>query len=144
MAKTILLVEDSPEAVDLSMNALLECWPGPEVVVAYDGQKALDWLFGTGEYKGRDTRRRPQLVLLDLRLPKVSGFEVLKRVRLDDLTALVPVVMLTVSELRGDMETAYRLGANSFLVKPLDYDIYAGMVRKVCDYWLTLNESPYP
>ncbi len=137
MAKRILLVEDSPEAVELSRGAFAECGKDAELAVAYDGQDAFQWLFGE-RHEGR-----PDLVLLDIRLPKVDGFEVLRRIRADGRTSMVPVVMLTVSTKRSDIETSYRLGANSFLVKPVDFDEYTALVERVCEYWLRLNESVY-
>lgn len=143
MAKTILLVEDSPEAVELSKGAFSECGSGAELVVAYDGEDALEWLFGTGRHEGRRPESRPDIVFLDLKLPKINGFEVLERIRSDVRTSLVPVVMLTVSRHKSDIEAAYRLGANSFLVKPIDYDRYAEIVERACHYWLRLNESAY-
>ena len=143
MAKTILLVEDSPEAVELSRGAFSECDTLAELVVAYDGEDALDWLFGTGRHAGRRPEKRPDLVLIDIRLPRIDGFEVLRRIRSDELTSMVPVVILTVSSKRSDIEEAYRLGANSFLVKPVDFDEYTELVERVCYYWLGLNESAY-
>jgi len=143
MARTILLVEDSPEAVELSKGAFSECENGAELVVAYDGEDALDWLFGTGRHAGRRIEKRPDLVLLDIRLPRIDGFEVLRRIRADERTSMVPVVMLTVSSNRSDIAAAYRLGANSFLVKPVDYDEYTELVARVCHYWFENNESAY-
>lgn len=143
MAKTILLVEDSPEAVELSKGAFSECGSNADLVVAYDGEDALDWVFGTGRFEGRRVEDRADLVLLDLRLPGLNGLEVLKRIRSDERTSMVPVVMLTVSRNSRDIESAYRLGANSFLVKPVDFNEYTGLVESICYYWLRLNQSAY-
>lgn len=142
MTETILLVEDSPEAVELTRHALEECGM-PEITVAYDGQDALDYLAGKGRHKGRDKGDLPILVLLDLRLPKLDGFEVLSKIREGSGTRLVPVVMLTVSKLKEDILKAYELGANSYVVKAIDYDLYLETIKVVCAYWLELNRRPY-
>lgn len=144
MAGKILLVEDSPEAVELTRHALEECSMADKVItIAYDGQDAIDYLFGTGRHEGRDTMDLPALVLLDLRLPKVNGFEVLSRIRSDSLTRFVPVVMLTVSKLREDMRRSYELGANSYITKAIDFDVYHDTIMAVCAYWLGINQRPY-
>lgn len=143
MAGTILLVEDSPEAVELTRHALEDCSLAGNVTIAYDGQDAIDYLFGTGRHEGRDRADLPALVLLDLRLPKVDGFEVLSKIRSDSLTRLVPVVMLTVSKLKEDMRRAYELGANSYIIKALDYDLYQYTITAACAYWLGINKRPY-
>lgn len=143
MADTILLVEDSPEAVELTRHALEECSMPDRIIVANDGQDALDYLFGTGRHKGRDITALPEMVLLDLRLPKADGFEVLSKIRANKATRLIPVVMLTVSRLREDIKKAYELGANSYIVKSIDYDIYLETIRLVCAYWMEVNQRPY-
>lgn len=144
MAGTILLVEDSLEAVELTRSALEECsLAGNSVTVAYDGQDAIDYLFGAGRYKGRDTADLPALVLLDLRIPKVDGFTVLSKIRSNSRTRLVPVVMLTVSKLREDIRRAYELGANSYIIKAIDYDAYHDTIIAACSYWLGVNKRPY-
>ncbi|MBW7957289.1 MAG: response regulator [Deltaproteobacteria bacterium] len=140
---TILLIEDSPESVALTRGAFSGCPVKAELEVVRNGEEALEWLSGTGRYEGRDPARRPELVLMDIRLPGMSGFEALERIRAERLTSMVPVVMLTVSELKSDIETAYRLGANSFLVKPLDYEEYTRMIRAACEYWISFNRRPY-
>ncbi|MBE7413769.1 MAG: response regulator [Deltaproteobacteria bacterium] len=140
---TILLIEDSPESVALTKGAFSGCPVKAELAIAKNGEEALEWLFGVGRYKGRDPARRPELVLMDIRLPGMSGFEALQRIRAERLTSMVPVVMLTISELKSDIERAYRLGANSFLVKPLDYDEYTTMIRAACEYWVCFNRRPY-
>lgn len=144
MAGTILLVEDSPEAIELTRHALEECsLAGNAVTIAYDGQDAIDYLFGAGRYEDRDITDLPSLVLLDLRLPKVDGFEVLLKIRSNSQTRLVPVVMLTVSKLREDIRRSYELGANSYIVKAIDYDAYHDTIIAVCAYWLGVNQRPY-
>ncbi len=141
---TILLIEDSPESVALTRGAFSGCPPRTELAIAKNGEEALEWLFGTGRYRGRDPSRRPELVLMDIRLPGMSGLEALEKIRSERLTSTVPVVMLTISELKRDIETAYRLGANSYLVKSLNYDEYTEMIRAACRYWLAFNRRPYP
>ena len=113
-----------------------------EVVVAPDGVEALDYLFGTGAYAGRDTRVAPQVVLLDLKLPKIDGLEVLRRVRSDDRTKLLPVVVLTSSKEQQDLVESYSLGANSYVRKPVDFNQFVEAVRQLGLYWLVLNEPP--
>ncbi|CAG1066508.1 Response regulator rcp1 [uncultured bacterium] len=144
MTGRILLVEDSPEAVELTKHALEGCsLESKAIKVAYDGQDALDYLFAAGRYEGRETAELPEVVLLDLRLPKVDGFEVLEQIRSNSRTKLVPVVMLTVSKLRDDITRAYELGANSYIVKAIDYDVYHDTITAACAYWLKLNRRPY-
>ena len=144
MAGTILLVEDSPEAVELTRHALEECSLfGNAIIVAYDGQDAVDYMSGAGRYEGRDTADLPVVVLLDLRLPKMDGFEVLARIRSNSRTRFVPVVMLTVSNLSDDIRRAYELGANGYIIKALDYDVYHEMIIAACAYWLRINRRPY-
>lgn len=144
MAGRILLVEDSLEAVELTRNALEECSMADRAVtIAYDGQDAIDYLFGAGRYEGRDKMDLPALILLDLRLPKVDGFEVLSKIRSNRLTRFVPVVMLTVSRLREDIRRAYELGANSYIVKAIDYDVYHDTIIAACAYWLGINKRTY-
>lgn len=145
MAKRVLLIEDSPDSIELTVAALSECGCGTlpaDIAVATDGQEALDYVFGAGKYIGRDVKDLPELVLLDLKLPKVSGFEVLEKIRADERTRLVPVVILTVSTLGEDNLKAYRLGANSFIIKPIDFEEYIRTVRMVCNYWLAVNKKP--
>ncbi|OGP12759.1 MAG: hypothetical protein A2052_08245 [Deltaproteobacteria bacterium GWA2_54_12] len=144
MAGTILLVEDSLEAVELTRHALEECTlTDNAIIVAYDGQDAVDYLFGAGRYEGRDTADLPKVVLLDLRLPKLDGFEVLAKIRSSSRTRLVPVVMLTVSKLREDIRRSYELGANGYIIKALDYDAYHDAIIAACAYWLGINQGPY-
>lgn len=140
--KVIMLVEDNPNDVTLTLRALKKNNIANEVVVAQDGAEALDYLFGTGEYVGRDTSVTPQVVLLDLKMPKVDGLEVLQRIRADDRTRLLPVVILTTSNEERDMVQGYSLGANSFVRKPVDFGQFAEAVRQLGLYWLVLNEIP--
>jgi two-component system, response regulator len=138
----ILLVEDNPDDEALTIRALQKNNIKNEVVVARDGVEALDYLFGTGNYSGRDTDLTPQVVLLDLKLPKVDGLEVLRRLRADDRTKLLPVVILTSSNEEQDRLAGYDLGANSYVRKPVDFNQFIDAVRELGLYWLILNERP--
>jgi len=138
----ILLVEDNPDDVDLTLRALKRNNIMNEVVVARDGVEALDYLFATGTHAGRDTSVMPQVVLLDLKLPKVDGLEVLRRVRADERTKLLPVVILTSSKEQQDLVESYSLGANSYVRKPVDFNQFVEAVRQLGLYWLVLNERP--
>ena len=140
--KVILLIEDNPDDQLLTLRALKKNNVTDEVVVARDGVEALDYLFGTGAYTGRDTGAMPQLILLDLKLPKVDGLEVLRRLRADERTRLLPVVILTSSREQQDMLDAYGLGANSYVRKPVNFEQFVGAVEQLKLYWLILNEAP--
>jgi len=140
--KVILLVEDNPDDVKLTLRALKKSNILNEVAVAQDGVEALDYLFGTGKHAGRDTRVMPQLVLLDLKMPKMDGLEVLQRLRGDEKTKLLPVVVLTTSSEDKDRIESYKLGANSYVRKPVDFDQFVDAVRQLGLYWLVLNEAP--
>jgi len=140
--KIILLVEDNPDDVELTLMALKDGNILNEVVVARDGAEALDYLFGTGKFEGRDVTKMPQVVLLDLKLPKVGGLEVLERLRADPRTELIPVVVLTSSSEEEDMMASYRLHANSYVRKPVEFHRFADAVRQLGVYWLLLNEAP--
>ena len=140
--KTILLVEDNPSDVDLTKRALSKGHILNELVVAEDGQEALDYLFGTGMYATRDLAMLPTLVLLDLKLPKVDGLEVLVRIRSDSRTKRLPVVILTSSREEQDIATSYDLGANSYIRKPVDFLQFAEAIKNLGLYWLVLNEPP--
>lgn len=140
--KVILLVEDNPDDETLTLRALRKNQILNEIVVARDGAEALDYLFGTGTHAGRDTTIQPQLILLDLKLPKIDGLEVLKRVRADPRTALQPVAILTTSNEERDVVTSYRLGVNSYIRKPVDFDAFIEAVRQLGLYWLVLNTAP--
>ncbi|MFZ3137687.1 MAG: response regulator [Thermodesulfovibrionales bacterium] len=140
--KIILLVEDSPDDVDLAMRALRKNKILNEVVVAGDGAEALDYLFGTGKYEGRDMSIMPEVILLDLKLPKIDGLEVLKHLRADERTRLLPVVILTSSREEQDVINGYKFGANSYIQKPVDFDQFMEAVKDLGLYWLVLNEPP--
>lgn len=141
-SKFILLVEDNPDDEALTLRALRKNNITNEVVVARDGVEALDFLFSTGAYNGRDLHEMPALVLLDLKLPKVDGLEVLRRARSSDLTRRLPVVVLTSSREEGDISNSYQLGASSYIVKPVDFLKFMEIIRTVGQYWLTMNEPP--
>ena len=140
--KIILLVEDNPDDEALALRALKKNNILNEVVVARDGAEALDYLFGTGAYSDRDTSMTPEVVLLDLKLPKVDGLEVLRQIRADDTTRLLPVVILTSSDEERDLVDSYELGANSYVCKPVDFTRFAEAVRQLSLYWLILNQPP--
>lgn len=138
----ILLVEDNPDDELLALRALKKSDVPNEVVVAHDGVEALDYLFASGHYEGRETRVLPQLVLLDLKLPKLDGLEVLKRLRADERTRFLPVVILTSSRERSDMLEGYGLGANSYVRKPVNFEQFIKVIEQLKLYWLVLNETP--
>lgn len=140
--KTILLVEDNADDVELTLRSFKKNNIPNEVVVARDGVEALDYLFSTGPYAAREKWLMPELILLDLKLPKVDGLEVLRRLRADARTRLVPVVVLTTSNEERDKVESYRLGANSYIRKPVDFMEFGQMVRQLGLYWLILNEAP--
>jgi CheY-like chemotaxis protein len=139
--KEILLVEDNPDDEALTLRALKRHNIGNPVVVAHDGVEALDYLFGTGAHAGRDPRELPQVMLLDLKLPRLDGLEVLRRVRADERTRRLPVVILTSSREESDVVQGYDLGANSYVRKPVDFTEFLESVRQLGLYWLILNES---
>jgi CheY-like chemotaxis protein len=140
--KIILLVEDNPDDVTLTLRALKKNNILNEVVVAKDGVEALDYLFGSGDYAGRDTSVMPVVTLLDLKLPKLDGMEVLKRVRGNERTKLIPIVILTSSKEENDLINGYSLGANSYIRKPVDFEQFNIAIRELGLYWILLNESP--
>jgi two-component system, response regulator len=137
----ILLVEDNPDDEALAMRALKKNNIVSEVVVARDGVEALAYLFGTGTYQGRDLTRMPQLILTDLKMPRLDGLALLQRVREDERTKLLPVVILTSSIEERDRINGYNLGANSYVRKPVDFVHFTEAVRQIGLYWLTLNET---
>ena len=140
--KVILLVEDNPDDEELTMRALRQHNVTNQIVVTHDGAEALDWLFARGPYKQRDRRIVPQVTLLDLKLPKVDGLEVLRRMRAEQSTSLLPVVILTSSKEEEDILNGYRLGANSYVRKPVDFVEFTNAVRQLGLFWLLLNEPP--
>jgi CheY-like chemotaxis protein len=140
--KIILLVEDNPDDITLTLRALKKNSIFNEVVVAKDGVEALDYLFGTGIYAGRDTSVMPVVTLLDLKLPKIDGFEVLKRVRSNERTKLIPIVILTSSKEDDDLINGYSLGANSYIRKPVDFEQFTEAIRELGLYWILINEPP--
>ena len=142
MSRVILLVEDNPDDQALTRRALAKNNIFNDLVLAEDGVQALDYLFGTGAHAGRDTSVLPSVVLLDLKLPKVDGLEVLRRVRDDERTRFLPVVVLTSSKEEQDLVQSYSLGANSYIRKPVDFAQFMEAVRQLGLYWLVLNEMP--
>ena len=140
--KTILLVEDNPSDIDLTKRALANANIANELIVAEDGQEALDYLFGIGHYAGRDAAPLLAVILLDLKLPKVDGLDVLRRIRADERTKRLPVVILTSSQEEQDIAAGYDLGANSYIRKPVDFLKFAEAIKTLGLYWLVLNEPP--
>lgn len=138
----ILLVEDNDDDVALTLRAFKKNNIKNTVVVARDGIEALDYLFATGAYNGRDRSDLPQVVLLDLKLPKLEGLEVLRRIRAEESTKMLPVVVLTSSKEEQDLIASYRLGCNSYVRKPVDFDEFVEAARQLGLYWLLLNEAP--
>ncbi len=140
--RTILLVEDNPDDEALTLRAFAKNRITNPVTIARDGVEALDFLFATGAYAGRDIAERPAVVLLDLKLPKLDGIDVLKRIRADERTRLLPVVILTSSREEQDIIDGYRFGCNSYVRKPVDFDQFLEAAKQLGLYWLLLNEPP--
>jgi two-component system response regulator len=140
--KVILLVEDNPDDVELTIRAFKRNNIGNNVIVAKEGVEALDYLCGTGMYAGRDVKIMPVVVLLDLKLPKIDGMEVLKRIRQNELTRLLPVVILTSSAEQKDVIEGYSLGANSYVRKPVNFEQFVEAIKHLGLYWLLWNEPP--
>ena len=138
--RPILLVEDNPDDEALTLRAFNKNRIGNQVVVARDGVEALDYLFGNGHHAGRDLSVMPAVVLLDLKLPRIDGLEVLRRIRANERTSLLPVVILTTSKEQQDIYEAYSLGANSYIRKPVDFEKFIQAVSQLGLYWLVLNE----
>lgn len=141
-ATEVLLVEDNLHDVELTLRALKKNNFANTIHVVSDGEEALDYFFATGKYSDRDINLTPKLVILDLKLPKVDGLEILRRVKSDERTKSIPVVILTSSKEERDIVEGYKLGANSFIVKPVDFDKFLAMVKELGMYWLLLNEPP--
>jgi two-component system response regulator len=138
----ILLVEDNPDDIELTVRAFQKSHIKNKLVVTRDGVEALDYLFGTGSYTERDIRKLPEVILLDLKLPKIDGLQVLKRLRSNERTQLLPVVILTTSAEEQDIIQSYRFGANSYVRKPVDFEQFMSAVEQLGLYWLVLNEPP--
>jgi two-component system, response regulator len=139
--KTILLVEDNPDDEELTTRALRQAKIANEIVVARDGSEAIEFLFGQGRHAGRDLSQMPAVILLDLKLPKLSGLEVLQRLRADERTKLIPTVILTSSSEDEDMVKSYKWGANSYVRKPVEFGAFANAVSQLGLYWMLLNET---
>jgi two-component system, response regulator len=140
--KEILLVEDNPDEEVLTLQALTKSELPNRIVVVRDGSEALDWLFGSGQYAARHSPLLPQIVLLDLKLPKVDGLEVLRQIRANPRTHLLPVIIFSSSEEEKDLINSYSQGANSYIRKPVDFDQFVSTIQQLSFYWLALNEAP--
>lgn len=138
----ILLVEDSPRDAEMTLRTLRKRNLANHVVHVKDGEEALDWLNGRGAHAGRDATQQPKVVLLDLKLPKVDGLEVLRAIRADPRTQLQPVVMMTSSQEQNDLIESYKLGVNSYVVKPVDFDAFSAAVAELGHYWVLVNKQP--
>lgn len=138
----IVIVEDNPDDEALMLRAFKQHKLANEIVVLRDGVQALEYLLGTGAYEGRDTAVMPQMVLLDLKLPKLNGLDVLKRLRADPRTKILPIIVLTTSKEESDMIASYNLGANSYVTKPVDFMKFVESVKQLGLYWLVLNQTP--
>ncbi len=138
----ILLIEDNPNDAELTMLALRKGNITNKLFHLKDGAAALDFLFGTGEYNGRNINNKPRLILLDLKMPKVDGIEVLARIKANEFTKTIPVVILTSSKENPDMEKCYELGANSYIVKPVEFENFKNAVSEIGLYWMLLNQPP--
>ncbi len=141
-AVEVLLVEDNPNDVELTLRALKKNNIVNKIHVVTDGEEAMEYFFATGKYIGRDMHSIPKLVILDLKLPKIDGLEILRRVKADERTKSIPVVILTSSKEESDVIAGYKLGANSFIVKPVDFEKFITTVKELGMYWLLLNEPP--
>lgn len=138
----ILLIEDNPSDAEMTIRALRKNNIANHLVHLKDGEEALSFIFGTGSYEGRNTNNLPKVILLDLKMPKVDGIEVLKRIKVDEKTKLIPVVVLTSSNEDPDINTCYKLGANSYIVKPVGFENFTKAIAELGMYWLLLNKAP--
>ncbi|MFA3781778.1 response regulator [Melioribacteraceae bacterium 4301-Me] len=138
----ILLIEDNPTDAELTIRALKKFNLANNILVIDDGEKALEYIFAEGSYSGRNINKSPKVILLDLKLPKVSGLEILKKVKSDERTKIIPVVVLTSSREESDLIASYKLGVNSFIVKPVDFTSFVSEISKLGYYWLILNKKP--
>ena len=138
----ILLIEDNPNDAELAIRALTKNKIKNKLIHLNDGEIALEFLFGTGRYEGRNVLKKPKVILLDLKMPKVGGIELLKKIKANDNTKNIPVVVLTSSKENPDIEQSYALGANSYIVKPVDFDNFIKAVSDIGFYWMILNEPP--
>lgn len=143
-AAEILLVEDSPDDVAFFVYTLEKTGLAPHLHVIADGAEALEFIFCTGQYKERNSANRPKVILLDLKLPKVNGLEVLRRLKAEPHTRTIPVVVLSSSLEERDLSESYALGANSYVVKPMDFDAFSQCIRMLAQYWLNFNQTPKP
>jgi CheY-like chemotaxis protein len=140
----VLIVEDNPDDLDMTLRALSKAHLANRIQVARDGAEALDFIFGTGPHNGRNANHTPKVILLDLKLPKIDGLEVLRRVKADARTKAIPVVVLTSSKEQPDVAECYNLGVNSYIVKPVNFERFASTVAELGMYWLLLNHPPQP
>lgn len=140
----ILFVEDSPIDAELTLIALREENLANNVIWLQDGAQALDFIFAEGEYAHRNIENQPKLILLDLKMPKVGGVEVVERIRSDERTKRIPIVVMTSSKEEKDLVDTYKLGINSYIVKPVDFDKFSKSVKEIGFYWLLMNQSPLP
>jgi len=138
----ILLVEDNPDDAEMALSALKKNNLANKIHWVEDGEQAIDYLFKTGEYSGRDVKKKPKLILLDLKLPKISGLEVLQRIKSEEQTKTIPVVVLTSSREEIDVISAYKLGVNSYIVKPVNFEQFSKSISDLGLYWLVLNHPP--
>ena len=141
--ETILLVEDNPDDVELLLRALRKNNIANSIAITRDGAEALDYLFATGKYTDRNANETPRIILLDLKLPKLNGLQVLERIRADERTVLTPVIILTSSKEEQDLISGYKSGANSYVRKPVDFNEFVDAVRQIGLYWLLINETPH-
>lgn len=138
----ILIVEDNPHDAEMALRALKKNHVSNKVLVVHDGEEALDFVFARGNYAGREKKFRPKIILLDLKLPKIDGLQVLKEIKNNPETKIIPVIMLTSSKEETDMVSSYQLGVNSYIVKPVDFSKFVEAVRDLGLYWLLLNQQP--